>query len=61
MLWRDHDMRGYNFRTTGLHAVIGLAQMDRLDEFTEKRRANAAYLKRRNAVCLDDRHGATLE
>ena len=27
-----------------LHAAIGLAQMDRLAEFTEKRRANAAYL-----------------
>jgi dTDP-4-amino-4,6-dideoxygalactose transaminase len=37
-------MRGYNFRMTDLHAAIGLAQMDRLDEFTEKRRANAAYL-----------------
>ena len=42
-------MRGYNFRPTGLHAAIRLAQMDRLDDFTEKRRANAAYLKRRNA------------
>ena len=37
-------MLGYNFRMTDLHAAIGLAQMDRLDEFTEKRRANAAYL-----------------
>ena len=54
-------MRGYNFRTTGLHAAIRLAQMDRLDDFTAKRRANAAYLKRRNAVCLDDRYGASLE
>jgi dTDP-4-amino-4,6-dideoxygalactose transaminase len=27
-----------------LHAAIGLAQMDRLEEFTAKRRANAAYL-----------------
>ena len=39
-----HDMLGYNFRMTDLHAAIGLAQMDRLDEFTEKHRANAAYL-----------------
>ena len=54
-------MRGYNFRMTDLHAAIGLAQMDRLEAFTAKRRANAAYLKRRNAVCLDARHGATLE
>jgi len=39
-----HDMLGYNFRMTDVHAAIGLAQMDRLDEFTAKRRANAAYL-----------------
>jgi dTDP-4-amino-4,6-dideoxygalactose transaminase len=39
-----HDMLGYNFRMTDLHAAIGLAQLDRLAEFTEKRRANAAYL-----------------
>ena len=49
---RSHGMRkryhyeflGYNFRMTDLHAAIGLAQMDRLEESTEKRRANAAYL-----------------
>jgi dTDP-4-amino-4,6-dideoxygalactose transaminase len=39
-----HDMLGYNFRMTDVHAAIGLAQMDRLDDFTEKRRKNAAYL-----------------
>jgi dTDP-4-amino-4,6-dideoxygalactose transaminase len=39
-----HDMLGYNFRMTDLHAAIGLAQIGRLDEFTAKRRANAAYL-----------------
>lgn len=39
-----HEMLGYNFRMTNLHAAIGLAQMDRLDDFTQKRRANAAYL-----------------
>jgi dTDP-4-amino-4,6-dideoxygalactose transaminase len=27
-----------------LHAAIGLVQVDRLNDFTEKRRANAAYL-----------------
>jgi len=49
---RNHGMRqryyyeflGYNFRMTDLHGAIGLAQMDRLEEFTAKRRANAAYL-----------------
>ena len=39
-----HEMLGYNFRMSDLHAAIGLAQMDRLAGFTEKRKANAAYL-----------------
>ena len=39
-----HDMLGYNFRMSDLHAAIGLVQLGRLDEFTAKRRANAAYL-----------------
>ena len=39
-----HDMLGYNFRMTDLHAAIGLAQLVRLDEFTARRRANAEYL-----------------
>ena len=39
-----HDMLGFNFRMTDLCAAIGLAQLDRLDDFTAKRRANAEYL-----------------
>lgn len=39
-----HDMLGFNFRMTDLCAAIGLAQLDRLTDFTAKRRANAAYL-----------------
>ena len=39
-----HDMLGYNFRMTDLCAAIGLAQIDRFDDFTAKRRANAEYL-----------------
>jgi len=39
-----HDMLGYNFRMTDLHAAIGLAQMDRLEAFTKKRRENAQFL-----------------
>ncbi|HEY4688848.1 MAG TPA: DegT/DnrJ/EryC1/StrS aminotransferase family protein, partial [Anaerolineae bacterium] len=42
-----HDRLGYNYRTTDLHAAIGLAQMDRLSEFTERRCANAAYFNAR--------------
>lgn len=37
-----HEMVGYNFRMTDIQAAIGLAQMERLPAFTEKRRANAA-------------------
>ena len=39
-----HEMLGYNFRMTDLHAAIGLAQLQRLDEFATRRAANAAYL-----------------
>lgn len=39
-----HDMLGFNFRMTDLCAAIGLAQLDRLEGFTQQRRANAAYL-----------------
>jgi dTDP-4-amino-4,6-dideoxygalactose transaminase len=39
-----HDMMGYNFRLSDLHAAIALPQMERLGELTARRRANAAYL-----------------
>jgi perosamine synthetase len=35
---------GYNFRLTELQAALGLAQLRRLSERNEQRRANAAYL-----------------
>ncbi|MCJ7711143.1 MAG: DegT/DnrJ/EryC1/StrS family aminotransferase [Chloroflexi bacterium] len=51
-LFRNHGMRvryhheelGTNFKPTDLAAAIGLAQLARLDERTERRRHNAAYL-----------------
>ncbi len=39
-----HDVLGFNFRMSDLHAAIGLAQLRKLDEFTAKRRANAEFL-----------------
>lgn len=39
-----HDMLGYNFRMSDLHAAIGLAQIRRFDEFTRKREKNADFL-----------------
>jgi perosamine synthetase len=51
-LFRNHGMRvryhheelGTNFKPTDLSAAIGLAQLGRLDERTDRRRHNAAYL-----------------
>jgi dTDP-4-amino-4,6-dideoxygalactose transaminase len=39
-----HEILGYNFRLSDIHAAIGLAQLERLPEFLERRRAHAAYL-----------------
>lgn len=39
-----HDMLGYNYRMSDLHAAIGLAQIDRLEAFTNARIRNAEYL-----------------
>lgn len=38
-----HQVTGYNFRMSDLHASIGLAQMGRLDHFTAQRRENALF------------------
>lgn len=40
-----HDSLGYNFRLSNIHAAIGLTQLERLQEWTEKRQANAAVLR----------------
>lgn len=39
-----HEMLGFNFRMTNIHAAIGNAQLPKLERFNEKRIANAAYL-----------------
>lgn len=39
-----HDEIGYNFRSSDIAAAIGLAQLDKIDEFNEKRIDNANYL-----------------
>ncbi len=40
---------GYNLRMTDIHAAIGLAQLPKLEQFTQKRITNAAYLTERLA------------
>lgn len=39
-----YEMLGFNFRMTDIHAALALAQLERLEAFTKKRRANAAFL-----------------
>lgn len=39
-----HEMLGFNFRMTNIHAAIGLAQMPKLESFNARRIENAAYL-----------------
>ena len=39
-----HDDIGYNFRMTDISAAIGLAQLNVIDGFNQKRAENAAYL-----------------
>jgi perosamine synthetase len=42
-----HELLGYNFRMSDLHAAIGVVQMRRLAAITEKRTFNAGYLNER--------------
>jgi len=42
-----HDVLGYHFRITDIQAAIGLAQLDKLSAWNEKRIANARYLSER--------------
>jgi dTDP-4-amino-4,6-dideoxygalactose transaminase len=39
-----HEILGYNYRMSDLHAAIGIVQLDRLQEFTARRISNASYL-----------------
>lgn len=39
-----HDELGFNFRMTDVHAAIGLAQLEKLEQFNTMRTANARFL-----------------
>jgi perosamine synthetase len=41
-----HTDLGFNYRMTNIQAAIGLAQLERIDEFVEMRRAHAALYNR---------------
>lgn len=46
----DHDVVAYNFRITNVEAAIGCAQLERLDQFLERKRTVAArYTELANA------------
>jgi CDP-6-deoxy-D-xylo-4-hexulose-3-dehydrase len=47
---------GYNLKITDMQAACALGQMDRLEEFIAKRRANFSYLKGRLQNCADFLH-----
>lgn len=40
-----HEILGYNFRMTDIHAAIGITQLDHLSDWTARRQANANELK----------------
>ena len=42
-----HEMLGFNLRMSDLHAAVGLAQLHKLADANERRRANAAFLGER--------------
>jgi len=39
----DAQYAGFNYRITNIQAALGLAQMERIDEFIDKKRKNAKY------------------
>ena len=41
----DHDEIGYNYRLTNIQAAMGVAQMERLDEFVSIKRKNYGVYK----------------
>jgi len=51
-----HTEIGYNYRLTNVQAAIGLAQLEKVDEFLAKRRAIAHYYQR----TLEDVPGITV-
>ena len=42
----DFDMVGYNYRMTNLQAAVGCAQLERAEEFVEKKRAVRQYYEK---------------
>ncbi len=47
-----HTMLGYNLRMTEIQGALGLVQLGKLEQFTEQRIANAAFLTERLGSCI---------
>lgn len=52
-----HEEIGYNYRMTNLQAALGLAQLERLEGFIEKKRANYDFYREQGVVLLPFRRG----
>ncbi len=52
----DHDMVGYNYRMTNIQAAVGCAQLERLDEFVDKKRQIRSFYNDK----FKDRKGISL-
>lgn len=44
---------GYNLKITDMQAACGLAQLERVEEFVEQRKANFSYLKQGLQSCTE--------
>lgn len=42
----EHDMVGYNYRMTNIQAAVGCAQLERVDEFVEKKKYIREYYRK---------------
>lgn len=45
MLYFDHDEIGYNYRMTNLQAAVGLAQLEQIESFIDRKKENYEYYK----------------
>lgn len=49
----EHNEVGYNYRLSNIQAAMGVAQMERLDEYVENKRTTAALYKKLLSVVSD--------
>jgi perosamine synthetase len=45
--WLEHERLGYNYRISDINCVLGMAQLERLEEILEKRRRVAGWYNER--------------